>query len=61
MRKEKFLAIGRENGFKINEKGENTLLSAQPNKNNLISVIKNKKNYIILLLISLMISLFLIL
>ena len=43
MRKEKFLAIGRENGFKINEKGENTLLSAQPNKNNLISVIKNKK------------------
>ena len=61
MRKEKFLAMGRENGFKINEKGENTLLSTQPSKINLISFLKQKKNYVIFIVISLLISLFLIL
>ena len=61
MRKEKFLAMGRENGFKYNEKGENNLLSSQPSKNNLKSFIKQKKNYIILILISLITSLFFIL
>ena len=61
MRKEKFLAMGRENGFKINEKGENTLLSTKPSKINLISLLKQKKSYVIFIIISFIISLFLIL